>query len=625
MQFRGWGSISFPLFLKWVIVIFLANFCLNSDADPRISEAGRICGTNTTLPSIIIPQYTKEMQVVTQLVREHGWGSYAVNSTDVSIYALANCYQDLPHNDCLQCFLISCSKLPNCLPAVSGRVYLDGCFLRYDYYNFLGETTDSVEDKVNCTSSLGGAITSQDQLALVAAAGNLIENVTKTAITNDGYAVAQLNGVYGLAQCWRTVSKQGCRECLDKARELINGCLPNRDARALMAGCYLRYSTHNFLNHPSQGTRSELTNLGKISSSYKRSSLNFKYENLEKATNYFDPSTKVGQGGNGSVYKGTLPNGKVIAVKRLFFNTRQWVDEFFNEVNLIHGIEHKNLVKLLGCSIEGPESLLVYEFVPNKSLDQYLDDKNKIKILAWKERLHIIVGTAEGLAYLHGGLEMRIIHRDIKSSNVLVDENFDAKIADFGLARCLAADKTHISTGIAGTIGYMAPEYLVNGQLTEKADVYSYGVLILEIVCGRKNISLVEDDSGSLLQTVWKLYTTDQVTKVIDPSLKGDFPPEEASKILKVGLLCTQASVTLRPSMSDVVQMLLASGQPISEPCQPPFLNSCSNMKSLVSNAFSKQNESCTSTAENSSSMQYSSDGHESLLKQAEENKRSEV
>ncbi|CAN4119953.1 unnamed protein product [Withania somnifera] len=508
MQFRGWGSISFPLFLKWVIVIFLANFCLNSDADPRISEAGRICGTNTTLPSIIIPQYTKEMQVVTQLVREHGWGSYAVNSTDVSIYALANCYQDLPHNDCLQCFLISCSKLPNCLPAVSGRVYLDGCFLRYDYYNFLGETTDSVEDKVNCTSSLGGAITSQDQLALVAAAGNLIENVTKTAITNDGYAVAQLNGVYGLAQCWRTVSKQGCRECLDKARELINGCLPNRDARALMAGCYLRYSTHNFLNHPSQGTRS---------------------------------------------------------------------------------------------------------------------DKNKIKILAWKERLHIIVGTAEGLAYLHGGLEMRIIHRDIKSSNVLVDENFDAKIADFGLARCLAADKTHISTGIAGTIGYMAPEYLVNGQLTEKADVYSYGVLILEIVCGRKNISLVEDDSGSLLQTVWKLYTTDQVTKVIDPSLKGDFPPEEASKILKVGLLCTQASVTLRPSMSDVVQMLLASGQPISEPCQPPFLNSCSNMKSLVSNAFSKQNESCTSTAENSSSMQYSSDGHESLLKQAEENKRSEV
>ncbi|KAJ8564462.1 hypothetical protein K7X08_000922 [Anisodus acutangulus] len=521
-----------------------------------------------TSPSVIIQQYAKEMQVVTQLVREHGWGSYVVNSTDISIYALANCYEDLPYNDCIQCYLTSCSRLPTCLPAVSGRIYLDGCFLRYDYYNFFDETTDSVEDKVNCTSSLGRAlnITGQDQLAT--AAQNLIEKVTETAIAKGGYAVAELDGVYGLAQCWRTVNKQGCRECLEKASKVINGCLPNRDARALIAGCYLRYSTHNFLNHQSQDTstvsgvskgvivaivlgmtafsmlvlfiayaarqkslkrKQELINLGKISSSYKRSSLNFKYENLEKATNYFDPSTKVGQGGNGSVYKGTLPNGKVIAVKRLFFNTKQWVDEFFNEVNLIHGIEHKNLVKLLGCSIEGPESLLVYEFVPNKSLDQYLDDKNEVKILSWEERLRIIVGTAKGLAFLHGGSKMKIIHRDIKSSNVLVDENFDAKIADFGLARSLAADKTHLSTGIAGTLGYMAPEYLVKGQLTEKADVYSYGVLVVEIVCGRKNFSLADDDFGSLLQTVWKLYTTNQVTKALDPSLKEPNPSFRAS------------------------------------------------------------------------------------------------
>ncbi|KAK4716273.1 hypothetical protein R3W88_014611 [Solanum pinnatisectum] len=635
MQFTG--SISFPFYLKLIIVL-LGTFC---DADPRISEAGQVCGMNMTLPSIIIPQYTKEMQVITQLVSEHGWGSsYAVNSTDISIYALANCYQDLPHNDCVQCFLISCSKLPTCLPAVSGRVYLDGCFIRYDYYNFFGETTDSFKDKVNCSSSFGRAVTDSDQLALAAAAGNLIENVTKKAINeNDGYAVAKLDGVYGLAQCWRTVSKQGCRECLDKASEAIKGCLPNRDARALMAGCYLRYSTHNFLNHHSQPTnrglskgviivivfamiafsmlflfvayiarkkllkrKQEFINLGKISNSYKRSSLNFKYENLEKATNYFDPSTIVGQGGNGSVYKGTLPNGKVVAVKRLFFNTRHWVDEFFNEVNLIHGIEHKNLVKFLGCSIEGPESLLVYEFVPNKSLDQYLDDKNKIKVLSWKERLHIIVGTAEGLAFLHGGSDMKIIHRDIKSSNVLLDENFEAKIADFGLARCLAADKTHLSTGIAGTLGYMAPEYLVKGQLTEMADVYSYGVLVLEIVCGRKNISLAEDYSGSLLQTVWKLYTTNQVTKSLDPILKDDFSPEEASKVLKIGLLCTQASVTLRPSMSVVVQMLTTFGQPIPEPCQPPFLRSSSSIKGFVSETLSKLDEFCISSTMHSSS-----------------------
>ncbi|GFP98945.1 cysteine-rich receptor-like protein kinase 42, partial [Phtheirospermum japonicum] len=182
------------------------------------------------------------------------------------------------------------------------------------------------------------------------------------------------------------------------------------------------------------------------------SNLNFKYETLEKATNYFDLSRKLGQGGAGSVYKGTLPNGKTVAVKRLFFSTRQWVDEFFNEVNLISGIEHKNLVKLLGCSIEGPESLLVYEFVPNMSLEHYIFDNNKVRILSWKERYNIIVGTAEGIGYLHGGCEYRIIHRDIKNSNVLLDENFEAKIADFGLARCFAADKTHLSTGIAGTL-----------------------------------------------------------------------------------------------------------------------------------------------------------------------------
>lgn len=150
------------------------------------------------------------------------------------------------------------------------------------------------------------------------------------------------------------------------------------------------------------------------------------------------------------MYKGTLSNGKTVAVKRLFFSTRQWVDEFFNEINLISGVEHKNLVKLLGCSIEGPESLLVYEFVPNRSLEECI--RNKAKILNWKERFNIIVGTGEGIAFLHGGCTIRIIHRDIKSSNILLDENFNPKIADFGLARCFAADKTHLSTGIAGTL-----------------------------------------------------------------------------------------------------------------------------------------------------------------------------
>lgn len=189
-----------------------------------------------------------------------------------------------------------------------------------------------------------------------------------------------------------------------------------------------------------------------ISISIHKNSLNFKYEMLEKATNFFNASRKLGQGGGGSVFKGTLPDGSNVAVKRLFFNTRQWVDDFFNEVNLISGIQHKNLVRLLGCSIEGPESLLVYEYVPNKSLDQILFGRNTEQVLSWQQRFDIISGIAEGLVYLHESCGEKIIHRDIKSSNILLDEDLTPKIADFGLVRCVGPDKSHLSTGIAGTL-----------------------------------------------------------------------------------------------------------------------------------------------------------------------------
>ncbi|KAK9117208.1 hypothetical protein Sjap_016155 [Stephania japonica] len=318
--------------------------------------------------------------------------------------------------------------------------------------------------------------------------------------------------------------------------------------------------------------KQERENLGRLSSTVSKSNLNFKYETLEKATDYFDPSRKLGEGGAGSVFKGILPDGRVIAVKRLVFNTRQWVDEFFNEVNLISGIKHKNLVKLLGCSIEGPESLLVYEYVINRSLDQVLFDRSSGHFLTWQQRYNIIVGIAEGLAYLHEGSPTRIIHRDIKCSNILLDENMTAKIADFGLARDFAPDKSHISTGIAGTLGYMAPEYLVRGQLTEKADVYSFGVLVLEIVCGRRNTVFMQE-SSSILQTVWKHFKSNTLPEPVDPSLRGDFLREQALNVLQIGLLCTQASVSMRPSMTEVIKMLTESDYPIPLPLQPPFLN----------------------------------------------------
>ncbi|KAL6518815.1 hypothetical protein OROHE_017568 [Orobanche hederae] len=618
-----------------IFIFFTALTVRLSQSDPRISEAGLICGrAGTPLNTNYIPLFVSGMEVLSQRVTANDWGSNAVNSTNISIYSLAQCHGDLSHNDCLQCFAASRTRLPRCLPAVAGRIFLDGCFLRYDSYGFFDESVDAVLDTVNCNSSVGAANGVNSEFE--GNVGELIDNLTAIAVGNGGYAVRGIKGVFGLAECWNTVSREGCRACLAKANRDIRGCLPSREGRALNAGCYLRYSTQKFFsNHSDEsngnsgisrtGTslaialpmlafcmlclfagyafyrrwrkrKQERNNLGKISYSYNKSNLNFKYETLEKATNYFDPSRKLGQGGAGSVYRGTLPNGKTVAVKRLFFITRQWVDEFFNEVNLISGIEHKNLVKLLGCSIEGPESLLVYEFVPNKSLEENLFDRNKVKILNWKQRYNIIVGTAEGIAFLHGGCEYRIIHRDIKSSNVLLDEKFESKIADFGLARSFAADKTHLSTGIAGTLGYMAPEYLVKGQLTEKADVYSYGVLVLEIVCARKNNAFAEG-SGSLLHTVWKLYTTDRLTEAVDPCLRGEIPATDASKVLRVGLLCAQASVAHRPSMVEVVQMLTDENIEIPEPKQPPFINTSTLSTSSTTSRSSYSTNSLASNA----------------------------
>lgn len=309
--------------------------------------------------------------------------------------------------------------------------------------------------------------------------------------------------------------------------------------------------------------------------SISNSNLSFKYEDLIQATGNFSENNKLGQGGYGSVYKGTLLDGREIAVKRLFFNTRQWIDQFFNEVTLISQVQHKNLVKLLGCSVEGPESLLVYEYLRNTSLDHYLFDVAKKSALNWERRFEIILGMAEGLAYLHSASVVRIIHRDIKASNVLLDDRFRAKISDFGLARYFGEDQTHLSTGLAGTFGYMAPEYIVHGQLTEKADIYSYGVVVLEIITGKKNQNSISTSSEghSLMHQIWQHYNSDSLIRLLDSDLKGKCTPEVALSIFHVGLLCVQASPTLRPPMWKIVEMLTNRSSELPVPTQPPFIN----------------------------------------------------
>lgn len=527
--------------------------------------------------------------------------------------------KDLTRRDCDLCFAQCKTQILRCLPfqrlTRGGRLFYDGCYLRYDDYMFFNESLSSVEQTVCRNQTFVG-----DRDLFRRNVGELVRNLSVEGVRNDGFAVGFVGGrgnltVYGLAQCWEFVNGSSCERCLVDSVEKIRDCVPKVQGRVLNSGCYMRYSLEKFYNNstdegtPGNGGRNHLSialastfgvvtfvlfvstasfflrrrilrqrrekkQLGALLATINKSKLNFSYESLERATNYFHESNKLGQGGSGSVYKGALPDGRNIAVKRLLFNTRQWVDHFFNEVNLISGIHHKNLVKLLGCSITGPESLLVYEFVTNQSLHDHLFGKKKVQPLSWQERYRIILGTAEGLAYLHEGSKLRIIHRDIKLSNILLDEEYLPKIADFGLARLFPEDETHISTAIAGTLGYMAPEYVVRGKLTEKADVYSFGVLVIEVICGKRNNSFTQNPS-SILQTVWTLYRTERICETVDPTMEGQFGQVEASRLLQIGLLCAQASAELRPSMSSVVKML-SDNQEVPQPTHPPFLNTSS-------------------------------------------------
>ncbi|XP_050145134.1 probable LRR receptor-like serine/threonine-protein kinase At1g56140 [Malus sylvestris] len=281
----------------------------------------------------------------------------------------------------------------------------------------------------------------------------------------------------------------------------------------------------------------------------------FSYVELRTATEDFNPSNKLGEGGYGPVYKGTLSDGRVVAVKQLSVSSHQGKSQFVSEIATISAVQHRNLVRLYGCCIEGRHRILVYEYLENKSLDQALFGTSNLH-LDWPTRFNILLGTARGFAYLHEESRPRIVHRDVKASNILLDAKLSPKISDFGLAKLYDDEKTHISTRVAGTIGYLAPEYALFGHLTEKADVFGFGVVVLEILSGRQNsYNNLDPEKISLLEWVWTLHENDQTLGLVDPRLT-EFDETEATRLIRVSLMCTQGSPMARPSMSRVVAML---------------------------------------------------------------------
>ncbi|KAK1426375.1 hypothetical protein QVD17_15046 [Tagetes erecta] len=528
------------------------------------------------------------------------------------VYMMAQCRLYMSTSDCLTCFDYASSTIRACAAADGARAVLDGCFLRYETTNFFDEATQPGN------VGLCGNRTAVKPARFQSAVNTLLSNLTiatpriKDLFAASSNKIAGSNrSVYAIAQCVPTLEHNGCKACLKVAYSNIRNCLPNIvEARALDTGCFMRYSNKPFF---SDNETTVLTPfLGKGSSNKKaiiggsvgglvliilivafilischlskkrttskcnssqgpcdqlKDPVKYRYNDLKKATNNFNIDYKLGEGGFGDVYKGMIKNGKVVAVKKLMMEYNGVKEAFESEVRVISNVHHRNLIRLLGVCSDGPELLLVLDYMENGSLVTFLYGERK-GTLNWKQRTDVICGIAKGLAYLHEQYHVTIIHRDIKPSNILLDHEFQPKIADFGLARLLPEDKTHISTRLAGTFGYTAPEYAIHGQLSEKADTYSFGMVVLEILSGKKCSDVLDESQPDqyLLEYAWKLYENQMPLKLVDETLDpSEYTEHDVKKFIEIALMCTHSTASERPTMSEVL-LLVNEGLRMQKP-----------------------------------------------------------
>nr|GEX44388.1 G-type lectin S-receptor-like serine/threonine-protein kinase CES101 [Tanacetum cinerariifolium] len=299
----------------------------------------------------------------------------------------------------------------------------------------------------------------------------------------------------------------------------------------------------------------------------------FTFQSISSATSSFSNTNKLGEGGFGAVYKGKLADGQEVAVKRLSKSSGQGIKEFKNETELIAKLQHTNLVKLIGCCVEKQEKILVYEYMPNNSLDFFLFDPSKKGLLDWNNRFVIIDGIAQGLLYLHRFSRLRVIHRDLKASNILLDDYLKPKISDFGMAKLFGNNESEANTSrVVGTRGYMPPEYLIEGTVSTKIDVFGFGVLLLEIISSKMNHGSYDAEHPlNLLGLAWELWNEGRGLELMDPTLEDSCTPKEVMTCIHVGLLCVQDHAMDRPTMSEVVSMLTNENMHLPEPKQPAF------------------------------------------------------
>ncbi|KAG1368250.1 cysteine-rich receptor-like protein kinase 6 [Cocos nucifera] len=466
----------------------------------------------------------------------------STNSPFPTIYGLAQCTRDLSRSQCRQCLSGMLDPLPSVFKGKQGARVLGGsCNYRYEIYSFYE-----------------GAPTLRLQSSPEAAPEPA--PLAPPLITRTG--------------------KEGKKNVTGMVLAITIPLVAAFFLISLICICFWR-RRKPVVRLPLDGTRpEEIANV---------ESLLLDISTLRAATAHFSEENKLGEGGFGAVYKGLLPDGREIAVKRLSTSSSQGFGELRNELVLVAKLQHRNLVRLLGVCMEEQEKLLVYEYLPNRSLDTILFDPIQREQLDWGKRHKIIGGIARGLLYLHEESQLKIIHRDLKASNVLLDAELNPKISDFGLARLFGGDQTQGTTSrIVGTFGYMAPEYAMRGHYSSKSDVYSFGVLVLEIVSGRKNSGYFDSESAQdLLSYIWERWTEGTILEILDASLGNHCPRSEVLRCIHIGLLCVQENPSDRPNMSQVVVMLSSNTVSLQAPSRPAFCVGKSSMDSGVySNEF---------------------------------------
>lgn len=339
-----------------------------------------------------------------------------------------------------------------------------------------------------------------------------------------------------------------------------------------LLGVYLWYSKKNQKKKGNNNVEGDLEQGSRPTLRPNTGAIWFKIEELEKATKNFSQKNFIGRGGFGMVYKGTLSDGTIVAVKKIIETDFQQDSDFTNEVEIISNLRHRNLVPLRGCCvIDADERYLVYDYMLNGNLDDHLfwsaaNQSGAIrKPLTWPQRKNIILDVARGLSYLHYGVKPGIYHRDIKATNILLDSDMRARVADFGLAKQIKEGNSHLTTRVAGTHGYLAPEYALYGQLTEKSDVYSFGVVVLETMCGRRALDLSSSGSSNtvlITDWAWFLVKEGRVDEIFDPFLLREGESSELNpkgimeRFVQVGILCAHVMVALRPTIADALKML---------------------------------------------------------------------